>query len=186
MKSYRETGLGLYGGELLAWRPGRFYPIDDPVSTLCVKVEGKFFTRALTEHRAMKAYWGNGGIAPRILDLGTRWRWVAGFTPVWTRWWREKFPAPPGTRTSGHPARISVNGIQSQHGCNEEQWHPYPSGNQSICWLNCLAEVVEWSNADQFLGYLTAFRNWIVYMASNCRVWVRIVGLDGCLRGVTC
>jgi len=31
---------------------------------------------ALIEHRAMKAYWVNGGIAPRILDLGIRWRRV--------------------------------------------------------------------------------------------------------------
>jgi hypothetical protein len=29
----------------------------------------------------MKAYWGSGGVAPRILDLGTRWRWVVSFTP---------------------------------------------------------------------------------------------------------
>jgi hypothetical protein len=29
----------------------------------------------------MKAYWGSGVIAPRILDLGTRWRWVVSFTP---------------------------------------------------------------------------------------------------------
>jgi hypothetical protein len=28
----------------------------------------------LTEHHAMQAYWGSGGIAPRILDLGTRWK----------------------------------------------------------------------------------------------------------------
>jgi hypothetical protein len=28
----------------------------------------------------MKAYWGSGGISPRILDLGTRWRWVVSFT----------------------------------------------------------------------------------------------------------
>jgi hypothetical protein len=28
----------------------------------------------LTEHHAMKAYWGSRGIAPRILDLGSRWR----------------------------------------------------------------------------------------------------------------
>jgi hypothetical protein len=28
----------------------------------------------LTDHHAMKAYWVSGGIAPRILDLGTRWR----------------------------------------------------------------------------------------------------------------
>jgi hypothetical protein len=27
-----------------------------------------------TEHHAMKAYWGSRGIAPRIIDLGTRWR----------------------------------------------------------------------------------------------------------------
>jgi len=24
----------------------------------------------------MKAYWESGNIAPRILDLGTRWRWA--------------------------------------------------------------------------------------------------------------
>jgi hypothetical protein len=29
---------------------------------------------SLTQHHAMKAYWGSGGIAPHILDLGTRWR----------------------------------------------------------------------------------------------------------------
>jgi hypothetical protein len=29
----------------------------------------------------MKTYWRSGGIAPRILDLGTRWRWVVSFTP---------------------------------------------------------------------------------------------------------
>jgi len=28
----------------------------------------------------MKAYWWSGGIAPRILDLGSRWRWVVSFT----------------------------------------------------------------------------------------------------------
>jgi hypothetical protein len=28
----------------------------------------------LTKHYDMKAYWGSGSIAPRILDLGTRWR----------------------------------------------------------------------------------------------------------------
>jgi hypothetical protein len=27
-----------------------------------------------TEHHAMETYWGSGGIAPRILDLGTKWR----------------------------------------------------------------------------------------------------------------
>jgi len=29
----------------------------------------------------MKTYWGNGDITPRILNLGTRWRWAVIFTP---------------------------------------------------------------------------------------------------------
>jgi hypothetical protein len=28
----------------------------------------------ITEYHAMKAYWGSGAIAPRILEFGTRWR----------------------------------------------------------------------------------------------------------------
>jgi len=54
----------------------------------------------------MKNYWESGGIAPRILDLGTRWCWVVSFSvhpgtapePAWTRWWREKYPALAGNR----------------------------------------------------------------------------------------
>jgi hypothetical protein len=37
---------------------------------------------SLTEHHAMKAYWENGATAPRILNLGTRWRWVVRFMPL--------------------------------------------------------------------------------------------------------
>jgi hypothetical protein len=29
----------------------------------------------------MKMYWGSGGIVPRLLDLGTGWKWVVSFTP---------------------------------------------------------------------------------------------------------
>jgi len=28
----------------------------------------------------MKTYWEGGGIAPRILNHGTRWKWVVSFT----------------------------------------------------------------------------------------------------------
>jgi hypothetical protein len=38
------------------------------------RVKGKVVPVLLTEHHAMKAYGGSGGIAPYILDLGTRWR----------------------------------------------------------------------------------------------------------------
>jgi len=29
----------------------------------------------------MKMYWWGGDIAPRIPNLGARWRWVVSFTP---------------------------------------------------------------------------------------------------------
>jgi hypothetical protein len=38
-----------------------------------VKGKGKF-SLCLSKHHAIKAYWGCGGIATRILELGTRWR----------------------------------------------------------------------------------------------------------------
>jgi len=40
------------------------------------KVKGKVVPGLLTEHHAMKmkTYWGSGSIAPRIIELGTRWR----------------------------------------------------------------------------------------------------------------
>jgi hypothetical protein len=37
-----------------------------------LQVKDKVVPVFLTEHHAMKAYWGSGSIAPRILDLGTR------------------------------------------------------------------------------------------------------------------
>jgi hypothetical protein len=36
--------------------------------------KGKVVPVLLTEHHAMEAYWGSGGIASFILDLGTRRR----------------------------------------------------------------------------------------------------------------
>jgi hypothetical protein len=37
--------------------------------------------KVLSEHRAIKTYWGRGGTAPRVLSLGTGWRWMDNFTP---------------------------------------------------------------------------------------------------------
>jgi hypothetical protein len=34
-----------------------------------------------SEHHAMEEYWGSGDISPRILDFGTRWRWVVTLAP---------------------------------------------------------------------------------------------------------
>jgi hypothetical protein len=41
------------------------------VQTVSKKVKVKL-SLCLTKHHAMKAYWGSGGVAPRILDFGTR------------------------------------------------------------------------------------------------------------------
>jgi hypothetical protein len=52
------------------------YPIQQVLGALSSELKVKVkLSLCLTKHDAMKAYyWGSGGIAPRILDLGTRWR----------------------------------------------------------------------------------------------------------------
>jgi len=93
------------------------------------KLKTKLSLCFLPEHHAMEACWGSEGIAPRILDLGTRcsewsasrpgrfihrerapgthciggWWWAP--EPVWTRWWGQKLLAAIDTRTPDHPAR---------------------------------------------------------------------------------
>jgi len=37
--------------------------------------------------------WGSGGIAPRILNLGTTWRWVVSIT-LWPLYGGGKIPPP--------------------------------------------------------------------------------------------
>jgi hypothetical protein len=64
-----------------------------------------------TKHHVMKTYplptvtyWGNGGIAPYILNFGTRWKWVVSFThrPLYSR---DKNPPYPWDRRLGEPQR---------------------------------------------------------------------------------
>jgi hypothetical protein len=44
-----------------------------PVIIDVIKVKVKL-SLYLAKHHAIKTYWGSGGIVPRILDLGNRWR----------------------------------------------------------------------------------------------------------------
>jgi hypothetical protein len=80
-----------------------------------VKLSLCFFLNWAPRHEGVL---GSGGIAPCILDLGTRWRWVVSFMPrslypqgksPWysldRRWWGERFQAPTGARTPDYPAR---------------------------------------------------------------------------------
>jgi hypothetical protein len=60
----------------------------------------------------MKACWGSGGIDPRILDLGTSWRWVVSFTP------RPLYP--PG-KSPWYPLGMSLGGLQGRSGRGGEE-----------------------------------------------------------------
>jgi hypothetical protein len=53
------------------------------VTFWCGGVTGKKvkLSLCLTKHHTMKTYWTCGGIAPCILDLGTRMTLVVSFTP---------------------------------------------------------------------------------------------------------
>jgi hypothetical protein len=62
----------------------------------------------LCENHAMKAYWGNRGITPRILKLGTRRMRVVSFTP-WTLY--------PEGKNLRYPFDRGLGGSQSQ------SWH---------------------------------------------------------------
>jgi hypothetical protein len=66
----------------------------------------------------MKAHWG-GGIAPRILDLGTKWRWVFTFMPR---------PLYSQGKSPWYPLERRLDGPQSRsgHGGEEKNYQPLP------------------------------------------------------------
>jgi hypothetical protein len=45
--------------------------VIEQTNVMYKKVKVKLSLSCFTEHHAMKAYWGNGGVTSRILDLGT-------------------------------------------------------------------------------------------------------------------
>jgi hypothetical protein len=65
----------------------------------------------------MKAYWGSVDIAPRILDLGTRWRWVVSFTPR---------PLYPQGKSPRYPLDRRLGGPQSRSGRSGEEKNSKP------------------------------------------------------------
>jgi hypothetical protein len=72
-----------------------------------VKVKLSLF---LTKHHAMKTYWGSGGIVPRILDLGTRWRE-----------WSASRPLYPPAKSLRCPLDRRLGGPQSRSGRGGEE-----------------------------------------------------------------
>jgi hypothetical protein len=74
---------------------------------------------ALTEHHAMKAYWGSEDIAPHCFDLGTRWMWVVTFT---------RRPVYPQGMIAWYPLDRRLGGPQNRsgHGGEEKNFEPLP------------------------------------------------------------
>jgi hypothetical protein len=77
----------------------------------------------LTKHHTMKTYWGSGGIAPRILDLGTRWMWVVSFTlrPLYPQGKGLRYPL--GGRLDGSQ-RCSGHGGEDQNSLEPRSFSP--------------------------------------------------------------
>jgi hypothetical protein len=75
----------------------------------------------LNKHHTM-TYWGIGGIAPHILDLSTRWRWVVSFIR-WLLYPQGKSPWYPLDRRLGRPQS------QSGHGGKEKILSPFHEMN---------------------------------------------------------
>jgi hypothetical protein len=64
----------------------------------------------LTKHHTMKTYLGSGDIASRILNLGTRWSYMVGFTRQ-QLYLRERTPRCPwDTRLGGPHSRSGLSG----------------------------------------------------------------------------
>jgi hypothetical protein len=60
---------------------------------------------------------GSGGIAPRILDFGNRWRWVVSFTP---------WPLYPQGKSPWYPLDRRLGGTQSRSGRGGEEKNSQP------------------------------------------------------------
>jgi len=69
-----EKVKGSYLSDLQGTSPGMELP--------CAELSSMQWTSNsyLIMHHATKTYWGSGGIAPHILNLGNGWRWVFSFT----------------------------------------------------------------------------------------------------------
>jgi len=83
-----------------------------------VKVKAKVtFSLCLTKHPHMKTYWRNGSIIPRILYLGTRWRWMVSITP--------RLLYPQG-KSLQYPVDRRLGGPQSRSGRGVEEKNSEP------------------------------------------------------------
>jgi hypothetical protein len=90
---------------------------------LSVNSKGKVKVKShcLINHRPMETYWGSGGIALHILNLGTRWRSAVSFTPR---------PLYPQDKSLSYPMNMKSGRKQNWSGCSgeEKKFEPSPTG----------------------------------------------------------
>jgi hypothetical protein len=110
---YLHSPIRLQAWCLVKHRGVTFYKSSCPSAWLSTTPRRRIL--CLIKQHDMKTYWGNGSIAPHILNLGTGWKSVVSFTPrphyrrgrnPWyaldrrlgvphRRWQTEKFPSLP-------------------------------------------------------------------------------------------
>jgi hypothetical protein len=87
---YRDTD-----SRSLGHRPDFLYPRNGPSCRLCEPVNDSHEIGQLHVPAVLPPE------KEPLVSIGEEAGWIP--EPVWTRWWREKFPAPAGTRTPDHP-----------------------------------------------------------------------------------
>jgi hypothetical protein len=107
------------------WKPQiQINTKDQGKAVLCLTQYHTIETyRMLNQAPCHKGVWVNGGIAPRIFNLGARWRWIVSFTPLLLNSWDESL---------WYPLNWWLGSPQSQSGhCGEEEKVFAAAGNQT-------------------------------------------------------
>jgi hypothetical protein len=99
---------------------------------------------------------GSGGIAPRIIDLGTIWRWVASFTPQ---------PLYPQGKSPWYPLDRRLGGSQrrSGRGVEEENSEPLPGLEPPIIQPISSFRLGAWATGVRTREIIPGGRHWWTY-----------------------
>jgi hypothetical protein len=107
-------------------------------------------------NHAMKTYWGSESIAPRILNLGTKWSWVVSFMPR------------PSYSGEGHRYQQGRRrgGPQSHSGHGGEKKIRTPAGNRTLGVQPAAAP-----NNCMWITWFGAHKPWVTW----CENWTLLI-----------
>jgi hypothetical protein len=100
---------------------------------------------------------GSGGITPRILDLGTRWRWLVSFRPR---------PPYPQRKSPYYPLNRRLGGPQSRsgHSGKEKNSQPLPGLEPPIIqWYTTELSVYSFSFTSERKSHTSRLIQYVVY-----------------------